>query len=853
MALKNDIGRLVKDRETLQQFLDNALCGALERRVVMIVGNRIVGDSRVLKSALSLAERGFEVVLVGMRPLPNDFSCGFIEGIPFVLANGAELSTGADAAGHAAAMKTIGQRVAQGLGDARFSILYTHDFWGLELGLHVMQANAYREALHWVHDVHEYIEGYKGILPEGRLEYAIGAEARYLGLPDQLVFVNERIADLLCARFGFDARERLVVHNAPRRQVGSAFQLRREIGLAPDAPLGVYLGRATAARGLDVLIPALKEIGELHFALLSSAAADYLAELRALAEKAGVAERLHIFEYVPDSEVASAVASASFGISPLTRYGNSDLAVPTKVLEFLHAELPMVVSDATFQADFVREHRLGEVFSSKDPSSFVAAVRKIVAGGYRPDWAGLQQEYAWDQQFGRVVQHLEARAQSGRERTRGVFQGPTPSVGQPGVLARGLRGLGVAAQAIDMSGGRWAAGTADAHWPVDGLRAQASLAAWAAQRFDLLHLHAAPFIELRVGEDLAPAAFQDLALLRHHGRRIVFQFRGGEARIGAEFRAANPFAWDTASDPSALPDELKRQLLERVRECADLILVPDPELQTYVPEARILQRAIELADLPVVGPGHRKRPRICHAPMRQDVHGKAAIDAALAMLKQQGLEFDFVPLDGLDRDALGKAIAESDIVIDQIVVGWYGPLAVEAMARGKAVLAYIRDDLVHDLPAGVLVNANPRTIAARLRELIGDAGLRDRLGVAARRFVESYHASDVVAARLHELYREAARAADRAVSVRAFAGSVDTALQLARCKERVAELESRASEGETLKAPAAKPAAPKPAVAKPAPAAKKPAPLAQRTLWQRLLHASPAKVANRIGRLFGGR
>ncbi|HRI18220.1 MAG TPA: glycosyltransferase, partial [Burkholderiaceae bacterium] len=366
MAQKNDIGRLVKDPEALRRFLDNALCGEVERRVVMIVGNRIVGDSRVLKSALSLAERGFEVVLIGMRPLPNDFSCGFIEGIPFLLVDGAELSTGADAAGHAAAMRSIGQRVARGLGDARFSILYTHDYWGLELGLHVMQGHAYRQMLHWVHDVHEYIEGYRGILPEGRLGYAIDAERRYLGLPDQLVFVNERIADLLCARFDFVARDRLVVHNAPRRQRDCAFQLRREIGLAPEVPLGVYLGRATAARGLDVLIPALEAIGELHFALLSSAALDYLAELRSLAEKAGVGERLHIFDYVPDAEVASAVASATFGISPLTRYGNSDLAVPTKVLEFLHAELPMVVSDATFQADFVREHRLGEVFSSTD-------------------------------------------------------------------------------------------------------------------------------------------------------------------------------------------------------------------------------------------------------------------------------------------------------------------------------------------------------------------------------------------------------------------------------------------------------------------------------------------------------
>lgn len=848
MAQMNDVGRLVKDPGTLQAFLDNAWCGAREGRLVMIVGNRIVGDSRVLKSAVSLAQAGFEVVLVGMRSLPNEFSCGYIEGIPFVLADGSELSTGADAAGHSAAMRCIGDRVARGLGSARFSVLYTHDFWGLELGVCVMQAFAYREQLHWVHDVHEYIRGYAGILPAGRLEYAIDAEERYLALPDQRVFVNERIADLLCARFGFDARARLVVHNAPRRQVASAFQLRREIGLAPDVPLGVYLGRATAARGLDVLIPALEEIAELHFALLSSAAADYLAELRALADTAGVSDRLHVFDYVPDAEVASAVASASFGISPLTRYGNSDLAVPTKVLEFIHAELPMVVSDATFQADFVREHALGEVFSSKEPASFVAAVRKIIRGGYRPDWAALKGEYAWDSQFGLVVQRLHERVVGARGTTRGVFQGSTPSAGQPGVLARGLRRLGTAAMAVDAGSAGASRFAVDAQWPSTGMRAQASLAMWAASRFDIVHLHAAPFIDIREGEGVAPAAFQDVALLRHAGRKVVFQFRGSEARVHSVFRTANPFAWDAASDPSAIPDAVKRELLVRVRESADLILVPDPELQTYVPEARILQCAVELDRLPKPSAPRGTRPRICHAPMRQDVRGRDAIAGALDALRRQGLDFEFVSLEGLAGDALRGALADADIVIDQLVVGWYGPVAVDAMALGKAVVAFIRDDLVRELPEGVLVNANPRTIAERLGELVADPKMRTDLGQSARRFVEDYHASEVVATRLHSLYGEVSRARPDAATMRAFAGTVDAAAGLLQTASRVVELEALLQESDRTRAAAVKRAPPAPV-----PAVKKAAPRPPRSAWQRLLNASPAKVAHRLGRIFGRR
>jgi glycosyltransferase involved in cell wall biosynthesis len=849
MAQDDNLGRLVKDPEALGAFLGSALRGEVSRRVVMIVGNRIVGDSRVLKSAVTLAENGFEVLLVGTRPLPDDFSLGFIEGVPYLLVNSSELKTGADAEGHAEAMLAIGQRLVRGLASTTFSILYTHDFWGLDHGLRVMQAFAYRQPLYWTHDVHEYIQGYAGILPAGRLEYAISAEASYLGLPDQLVFVNERIADLLCAELPLQAQQRLIVHNAPRTQVTSPFQLRRKIGLGAEVPLGVYLGRATKARGLDVLIPALQRLPKLHFALLSSAARDYLAELRKLAETAGVAKRLHIFPYVPDTEVASAVADATFGISPLTRYGNSDLAVPTKVLEFIHAGLPMVVSDATFQADFVREHGLGEVFSSQDPGSFVTAVEKILGGGYRPDWSALREEYAWSQQFGRVVQHIENQARSGRVPLRGVFQGPAPSAGQPGILARGLRRIGVAAQSVNLSVNRGFAFRSDVIWPAPAIGyAQPSLAVWAARRFELFHLHFRPIISQFSGDRYEPTSFQDLALIRQHGRRIVFQFRGSEIRINDVYRAVNPFAWLEEDDPSKMPDTLKRNLLDVVRESADLILVPDPELGTYVPEARVLQRAVELEGLPYSGPKRRERPRVCHAPTRRGAKGTDAVLAAVETLTKEGLPFDFVLLEGLPHGALMKELAEADVVIDQIVIGWYGVLAVEAMALGKAVIAYIRDDLVNDVPKGVLVNASPKTITERLREVVSNADMRAELGRTARRFVEDYHASEVVAAKLVSIYDEVKQAPARDASIKMFASSFDNTLKLMAHDKRVADAKAKAKADAKAVAVAAA-ATPAKAPVKAPPGTSKV--IAPRTIWQRISQASLAKAIHRVKRITG--
>lgn len=840
MSIQAPKSRLVKDAATLTEFLAKGFRGEINRRILMVVGNRLVGDSRVLKSAISLADRGYEVVLVGARPLTDDFAVGHLSGLPYILVNSEELSPGADAAGHETAMRTIGLRLVRGLASASFGVVYSHDFWGLDLGFHVMQGLAYRLPLYWIHDIHEYVKGYEGILPAGRLAYAIETERRRIGLPDQLVFVNERIGELICKDLEVGPERRLIVHNAPRQQVASKFDLRAQIGLGPEVPLGVYLGRATAARGLDVLIPALEAIPGLHFALLSSAAADYIAQLRSAADKAGVSDRLHTFGYVPDTEVASAAQSATFGLSPLTRYGNADLAVPTKVLEFIHARLPMVVSDATFQADFVREHGLGEVYPATDASAFVEAVQKVLATPPAPDWPALQARFAWDAQFGCVVDHLEAYAAHGRPKSRGVFHGPGPSAGQPGILARALRARGTAAQSINVSMTTGFSHQSDAYWPASAVFEQASLAMWAARRFDVLHLHFRAIVKIFVDDGYDPASFADFTLAHEAGKRVVFQFRGSEMRLNDEFRKCNPFAWPEAEDPSGMPDSQKRLLLQHVRENADVILVPDVELQTYVPEAKIVQRAVELKKLAYVGAKRKERPKVCHAPTRRGAKGTDEVLEAVKKLQSEGVDFEFTLLEGLPHKKLLAVLADADIVIDQLLIGWYGVLSVEAMALGKAVIAYIRDDLVGEVPEGVLVNANPLTIEDRLRELIADHERRASLGKAARAFVERYHAADVVAKRLEEVYREVQRAPARDPSHGLFRTQIECAQKVGALARKAAAAKKAAAAAAVTDAKPVKAAAAKPAQAR-----------GERTLGHRLAHMTPAKVVNRIGRILG--
>jgi glycosyltransferase involved in cell wall biosynthesis len=105
-------------------------------------------------------------------------------------------------------------------------------------------------------------------------------------------------------------------------------------------------------------------------------------------------------------------------------------------------------------------------------------------------------------------------------------------------------------------------------------------------------------------------------------------------------------------------------------------------------------------------------------------------------------------VEGVPRDEALARFAAADVIVDQLRIGWYGGLAVEAMALGRPVLAAIKEDDPADNPFGAelpIVRTSPQTLRDDLRELLGDRERRELLGAHGRAFVERRHDPRVVA------------------------------------------------------------------------------------------------------------
>jgi hypothetical protein len=149
------------------------------------------------------------------------------------------------------------------------------------------------------------------------------------------------------------------------------------------------------------------------------------------------------------------------------------------------------------------------------------------------------------------------------------------------------------------------------------------------------------------------------------------------------------------------------------------------------------------------------RPLVVHAPSNRDVKGSEFIVRAVEILKEENRDFDFVLIENMPNSEALDHYRRADIIIDQLMIGWYGVLAMEGMALGKAVVAYISPDLIGHFGGRMpLLNANPDTITSVLRDAVGDAEMRREFGRRGRAFVEEVHDSCAVARAAVQMYED---------------------------------------------------------------------------------------------------
>jgi glycosyltransferase involved in cell wall biosynthesis len=153
--------------------------------------------------------------------------------------------------------------------------------------------------------------------------------------------------------------------------------------------------------------------------------------------------------------------------------------------------------------------------------------------------------------------------------------------------------------------------------------------------------------------------------------------------------------------------------------------------------------------------------RVLHAPNHKAIKGSDYFMRAVAELQEEGESIELVLVQKMPNEEIRRLIETADVVADQLVIGWYAMFAIEAMAMGKPVLCYLREDLEQlYVDAGLLqekevplINCRPATVKESLRRLMRDPA---RLADAASRgpaYVRRHHSVESVGAVFADINR----------------------------------------------------------------------------------------------------
>ncbi|HKZ61483.1 MAG TPA: hypothetical protein VJZ68_03575 [Nitrososphaera sp.] len=191
----------------------------------------------------------------------------------------------------------------------------------------------------------------------------------------------------------------------------------------------------------------------------------------------------------------------------------------------------------------------------------------------------------------------------------------------------------------------------------------------------------------------------------------------------------------------------------------DFCLVSTPDLLKFAPNGKWLPNPIETSKIKnIVKKKVESYPlKIAHYPhyasMKKYADKYREVARSLGQLEDEG-KCKVVTIANVPHDAALRSIADCDIVLGKLDLGWFGKFELEGMALGKPIVCNVAEELYGKYHPPIY-RSTITTFERDLRRLLDDEHTRSQLSSQGTEYVTKNHSPDVVCNILLTYYAQA--------------------------------------------------------------------------------------------------
>lgn len=329
-----------------------------QQKIIVSVTNDLTTDQRVAKICNTLTDLNFEVVLVGRKssnsqPINRNyttkrFKLWFNKG-PLFYAN-------------------YNIRLFFFLLFSKADVYWSND-------LDTLLAN--HTASIWkkkklIFDSHEYFTEVPELVNRPLVQrFWKRMEQCILPQLKNVLTVSQSIADLYQKEYGIDVK---LLRNVPEQNIQS---FKVENLKVDNKKVIIYQGAINVNRGIEFMVKAMSHLDNCILYLIGKG--DISNKIAQLIKLKKLENKVKMLGEVPYEKLYSYTIQADLGLSLEEDKGlNYRFALPNKVFNYIHANIPVLVSNLPEMANLVNEYQIGETISAHEPQQIAKKIEQLL-------------------------------------------------------------------------------------------------------------------------------------------------------------------------------------------------------------------------------------------------------------------------------------------------------------------------------------------------------------------------------------------------------------------------------------------------------------------------------------------